>query len=79
MDRGPADAQSAYYLTVLAARWQKLETEIAERCTELRKLSPAARKAQRGRNIRRLIKMRQAEAASVREMCAALVVRAEKD
>ncbi|TRW88951.1 hypothetical protein FK535_01365 [Mycolicibacterium sp. 018/SC-01/001] len=75
MNPEPGDAQAAYYLTVLAARWQELEAEIAERCTELRKLSPAARKAERGRNIRRLIKLRQAEADSVRAMCAALVDR----
>jgi hypothetical protein len=72
------DAQADYYLEMLTARWQALETEIVERCNELRRLSPAARKAERGRNIRRVIKRKQAEVASVREMCAALVDRAEK-
>lgn len=69
------DAQADYYLAMLTARWQALETEIVERCNELRKLTPAARKAERGRNIRRIIKRKQAEAASVRDMCKALVAR----
>lgn len=78
MRPAPADAQAAYYLTMLTTRWQELETEIVERCTELRKLPPAARKSERGRNIRRLIKLRQTEVASVRAMCAALVERADR-
>lgn len=69
------DVQAEYYLAVLTARWLGLETEIVERCNELRKLSPAARKGERGRNIRRIIKRTQSEAASVRDMCAALVAR----
>lgn len=75
---GPNDAQAEYYLAMLTARWQALETEIVERCNELRMLSPSARKAERGRNIRRVIKRKQAEVASVRDMCAALVARTEQ-
>lgn len=70
-----SDAQAEYYLAMLTARWQTLETEIVERCNELRKLSPSARKAERGRNIRRTIKRKQAETASLRDMCAALAAR----
>lgn len=75
---GADHAQAEYYLTMLAARWQTLETEIVERCNELRRLTPAARKAERGRNIRRLIRVKQSEVARLREMCAALVQRLDE-
>ncbi|KMO70210.1 hypothetical protein EV589_0623 [Mycobacterium sp. BK558] len=75
---GANHAQAEYYLTMLAARWQTLETEIVERCNELRRLTPAARKAERGRNIRRLIRVKQSEVARLREMCAALVQRLDE-
>ncbi|KMO73086.1 hypothetical protein BST22_17440 [Mycolicibacterium chubuense] len=75
---GADHAQAAYYLTMLAMRWQTLETEIVERCNELRRLTPAARKAERGRNIRRLIRVKQSEVARLREMCAALAQRLDE-
>lgn len=75
---GADHAQAEYYLTMLAMRWQTLETEIVERCNELRRLTPAARKAERGRNIRRLIRVKQNEVARLREMCAALVQRRDE-
>lgn len=75
---GADHAQTEYYLTMLATRWQTLETEIVERCNELRRLTPAARKAERGRNIRRLIRVKQNEVARLREMCAALVQRRDE-
>lgn len=77
-DRGADHAQSEYYLTMLVSRWQALETEIVERCNELRRLSPSARKSERGRNIRRLIRVKQNEIATLREMCAALVQRRDQ-
>jgi hypothetical protein len=75
---GADHAQAEYYLTMLVSRWQALETEIVERCNELRRLAPAARKSERGRNIRRLIRVKQNEVATLREMCAALVERSDQ-
>ena len=75
---GADHAQAEYYLTMLASRWQALETEIVERCNELRKLAPDARKNERGRNIRRLIRVKQNEVVTLREMCAALVQRLDQ-
>mgnify|MGYP000032280432 CR=1 FL=1 len=75
---GPNDAQAEYYLAMLTARWQALETEIAERCNELRRIAPEARKSERGRNIRRVIKVKQNEVTKLREMCAALVQRLDQ-
>ncbi len=75
---GADHAQAEYYLTMLASRWQALETEIVERCNELRVLAPEARKSERGRNIRRLIRVKQNEVAKLREMCAALVQRLDQ-
>jgi hypothetical protein len=75
---GADHAQAEYYLSVLVTRWQELETEIVERCNELRRIAPEARKSERGRNIRRVIKVKQNEVAKLREMCAALVQRLDR-
>lgn len=75
---GADHAQAEYYVTMLAARWQALETEIVERCNELRRIAPEARKSERGRNIRRVIKVKQNEVNKLREMCAALVQRLDQ-
>lgn len=75
---GADHAQAEYYVTMLTARWQALETEIVERCNELRRIAPEARKSEKGRNIRRVIKVKQNEVAKLREMCAALVQRLDQ-
>ncbi|AFM15582.1 hypothetical protein Mycch_0765 [Mycolicibacterium chubuense NBB4] len=72
---GGDDAQAEYYLMVLAARWQELETEVAERCNELRGLPIPARKSERARNLRRIIRVKQNEIAKVRDLCGSLAGR----
>jgi hypothetical protein len=70
-------AQAEYYLRVLAAQRQTLETEIAERCNELRNLSAAAQTSERARNIRRLIRLKETEVTKLTELCASLAERAD--
>jgi hypothetical protein len=70
-----AQAQAQYYVLLLANRRQVLETEIVERCIELLKIPLAARKSERTRNIRRIIRTKQTEVATLNELCEALIER----
>jgi hypothetical protein len=74
-DHGADTEQAEYFLLMMATRWQELETEIAERCNELRGIPLSARKSERARNIRRLIRVKQNEVPKVKELCAALAER----
>ena len=71
--------QAEYYLSLLAAQRLVLEIEVVERCTELLKIPLPARKSERARNIRRIIRVKQSEIATLGQLCSALTDRLHPD
>jgi hypothetical protein len=79
-ERASADrAQAEYFVALFAAMRLVLEIEIAERCVELLKIPWQTRRAERGRNIRRLIRAKADESAALDRLIAGLLVLVESE